>query len=220
LRWTVLEEGNFHLDGYEFVSFNRILKRKGTEFPVNAFPLAKLDFILDVVMGLEGRCFSRDQYLAYIPKFNLVDIIVGNEDRQLNNFGVFRKGGYVTIPLLFDFSLGLFGHDRRYYRCETLDDAIEKMECKPFYDSPVGNAMWMRKQFPRFLQGILPKRLLLGKGLIPNSLAFGYLGYICGVLGTEVQKSLEENGMEYYDPETLIRFQGGRCVADDYWVKF
>jgi len=35
-----------------------------------------------------------------------------------------------------------------------------------------------------------------------------------------LQKSLEENGMEYYDPETLIRFQGGRCVADDYWVKF
>jgi len=50
-------------------------------------------------------------------------------------------GVQYTIPLLFDFGLGLFEHDRRYYRCEILDDAIEKMECKPFYDSPVGNAM-------------------------------------------------------------------------------
>lgn len=34
-----------------------------------------------------------------------------------------------------------------------------------------------------------------------------------------LQEKLHENGMEYYDPETLIRFQHGRCIADKYWLK-
>ena len=34
-----------------------------------------------------------------------------------------------------------------------------------------------------------------------------------------LQKTLEEHGMKYYDPETIIRYQSGRCFDDPYWVK-
>jgi len=34
-----------------------------------------------------------------------------------------------------------------------------------------------------------------------------------------LDKSLLEHGMEYYDPETIIRYQNGRCFDDDYWLK-
>lgn len=34
-----------------------------------------------------------------------------------------------------------------------------------------------------------------------------------------LQEELEANDMPYYDPETLIRHQQGRCFDDDYWFK-
>lgn len=33
-----------------------------------------------------------------------------------------------------------------------------------------------------------------------------------------IEKDLKEIGIDYYDPEAIIRYQKGRCVDDDYWV--
>ena len=81
--------------------------------------------------------------LAEFERFNLdgteylivmivMDYLLGNEDRHYNNIGILRKydGSYGIAPL-FDFGLGLFEHDKKYFGL-SLQRARSLMDGKPF----------------------------------------------------------------------------------------
>lgn len=53
-------------------------------------------------------------YENYLIVMTILDYLVGNEDRHLNNICVIEKDGIYKEAPLFDFGLGLFEHDRKY----------------------------------------------------------------------------------------------------------
>lgn len=170
---------NFSNEDMDFLTLKRLLDREDEQYPINAFTDYKFNFIAEQFRRIE---VDAEQYLYDML---LVDTLIGNEDRHLNNIGVAQtKEGYKVAPL-FDFGLGLFEHDRRYIGV-TLEQAIDKMECKPFSTNPIANANWLLRNYPqrKQLQGI---QVVLSKRLVPNNLAKEYLDYMLPMFGIEVQ---------------------------------
>ena len=58
--------------------------------------------------------FCNVNYTDYLIVMAIIDFLIGNEDRHLNNFGVLTDDSTYRLLPLFDFGLGLFEHDRRY----------------------------------------------------------------------------------------------------------
>lgn len=172
---------NFRTSGYKFLSFHRILEKKGLKFADAWFPEVKFQFIINTVLD----CFGLD-ITNYILDMVLIDTLVGNEDRHLNNFGVFSGYNGITVAKLFDYGLGLFEHDARYRKCNDIQSAVGIMECKPFNQNPVANINWLKREHPGYLQKSLPDSIRIKKGLIPSSLGKAYLDYIFSLLEVEV----------------------------------
>lgn len=123
--WGVYSK-NFCNQGEVFVPFSRILNAKRMQFPYSGPIETKWAFVLDTLNNL-----TKSDCSDYLLVMSLLDFLVGNEDRHLNNFGVIYCDGKFRISPLFDFGLGLFEHDRKYENL-PLKQCISKMECKPF----------------------------------------------------------------------------------------
>lgn len=123
--WGVYSK-NFCNQGDVFVPFSRILNAKRMQFPYSGSIETKWAFVLDTLNNL-----TKSDCSDYLLVMSLLDFLVGNEDRHLNNFGVIYCDGKFRISPLFDFGLGLFEHDRKYENL-PLKQCISKMECKPF----------------------------------------------------------------------------------------
>lgn len=117
---------NFCAEDETFISFNRIIQRKGIEYNEKLFPLEKFEFVKNTV--LEECGIDITEYLIVMA---VIDYILLNEDRHLNNFGVIKGSyGYREAPL-FDFGLGLFEHDKKY-EGKLYDTAVLRINGKPF----------------------------------------------------------------------------------------
>lgn len=162
-----------------FVSFGRLLKLNELEYPQNAFPEAKFDFIVNTVEQICGIDIT-----DYILTMALLDALVGNEDRHLNNFGVYLKDGEYNPGPLFDFGLGLFEHDLKYQN-KDLETALEMMECKPFNSNPVSNVNWLKGKHGHFLKR-LPGTFRVAASDFPNELSKQYFSEVCKQLEVEV----------------------------------
>lgn len=118
---------DFARDGEYFVSIQRLFQSAGLEYPEQSFPLTKFNKIVNLVED----CCKLD-ITDYLIVMCVMDYILLNEDRHLNNFGVLRDSdGYHRVAPLFDFGLGLFQHDRKYIG-KDLSDAYLLVEGKPF----------------------------------------------------------------------------------------
>lgn len=86
-----------------FVSYKRLLSVNNQYFDQNT-PIA--DKWVSVIQNVKS-CTGLD-YVNYLLVMSLLDYLVGNEDRHLNNFGVMQDdSGRFTLAPLFDFGLGL-----------------------------------------------------------------------------------------------------------------
>lgn len=108
-----------------WVPFARIA---GPSFSCNReYPFRNWRSIIETVKE-KCKCDITDYAVVMV----VMDYLLLNEDRHLNNFGVLQEadGSYKVAPL-FDFGLGLFEHDRMY---EGLDykAAYAKVAGKPF----------------------------------------------------------------------------------------
>lgn len=121
-----VESYDFCKDGYTFVTYYRILKKAGLEFEEYVFPMDRFNSIVDTVQDKCNLDISN-----YLVVMCVLDYILLNEDRHLNNIGVLEKNGKYTLAPLFDFGLGLFEHDRRYEN-KTYDAAVNRIAGKPF----------------------------------------------------------------------------------------
>ena len=164
-------------NGNNFISFHRILNDKGILFPDYQKPIeAKWDFTLDILSALIGK-----DAVDYLVIMTIIDYLVGNEDRHINNFGIMSD--FIAAPL-FDFGLGLFEHDRRYENC-SFQECLQLMECKPFDadNQKVIDFLDSRYDFHRYL----PEKLDLSDCEIPTSKAGSYLRNRCRKLGIDLE---------------------------------
>ena len=79
-----------------FFPFYRLLQINGLEFPYRSSIGEKWKFVLDTMRVCTGL-----DYTDYLVAMTMIDILVGNEDRHLSNFGVLANESF-RIPPLFD----------------------------------------------------------------------------------------------------------------------
>ena len=115
---------------------------------------------------------------------SILDFLVGNEDRHLNNFGVLFNGKDYKLAPLFDFGLGLFEHDRRY-ESEPFRECLQLMESKPFHRNNEEVINFIRANYG--VDKYLPKKFDLRKCEFPSLKAESYLLNRCKILNVELE---------------------------------
>lgn len=123
-------------------------------------------------------------YKDYLAAMCLLDYLVGNEDRHLNNFGVLRNQDGFSLAPLFDFGLGLFEHNRRYEGL-PFRDCLKQMQCKPFH---VNNQIVIDFLADHgMIDNLLPEEFDLTGVEIPSPKAGSYLRNRCLHLGVKLK---------------------------------
>lgn len=118
----------------------------------------------------------------YLDTMIILDFLLLNEDRHLNNFGILRVGDEFKIPPLFDFGLGLFEHDLRY-KCMSLEKALNVTECKTFdYDQRRVIDMLINRGNARYIKKICNLISVPNIDLFPSHLAYEYFNYALSYL--------------------------------------
>jgi hypothetical protein len=170
---------NFCREGERFFPFQRILFMNGLEFPYTASIAEKWNFVLDTVQRL-----CHVDYTDYLIVMTIIDFLVGNEDRHLNNFGLLTDDISCRLAPLFDFGLGLFEHDRRY-EGTSFRECVKMMECKPFYRDNCKVIDYINSRYP--LEDYLPAQLDLGGYEFPSAKATSYLLNRGRYLGVDIK---------------------------------
>ena len=170
----------FDTDDSYFISFlreNPEFERVG--FPKHAGYLERFQMLVKCYTEVVGSYAEN-----YIPIMTLLDIVVGNEDRHLNNFGyLMTTGGLVPAPL-FDFGLGLFEHDPMYNEL-YFPKAIKKVRLKPVGWNIDQAIDCLKACYPDCLD-ILPKRVTLSDFQFPSTMAAMYFRYVNERLGVSI----------------------------------
>ena len=102
----------------EIIDSKFVVKNQGHPFKVYDYLIKKVS-----ELGIDWH--------DYLNKMILLDFLLGNEDRHLNNFGLLEKDGKFEVAPLFDFGLGLFEHDMKYMTA-SLGICRYWMDGKPF----------------------------------------------------------------------------------------
>lgn len=166
--------------GEGFISFQRILEKMNSTFNERLFPIDRFKFVIDVMERYCGLDCTE-----YLIVMTLLDYIVLNEDRHLNNFGVIKcKNSYRLAPL-FDFGIGMFEGSLKY-KGKTYEQALLRVDGKPFATDlySILVALNRDKQTRDILQRVLPHSIDVQKKWIPNTLAEQHL--------EQVQQKLQE----------------------------
>ena len=169
---------DFTLNGERFISFNRILVGLNSEFPMRGSIAEKWDFTLGMFadLGLD--------YTNYLIVMSLLDYLVGNEDRHLNNFGCLQTDEGIVQAPLFDFGLGLFEHDPCYEH-ESFRDCLQSMQSQPFSKDNQKVIDYLSNRYD--LKQFLPAKIDLTGVQVPSLKAGSYLRNRCMRLGIELK---------------------------------
>lgn len=177
---------HFLNDGEELVSFYRIFKYFGYNNDAivrNQTVCKRIQWVIDRFKEFSGLDVS-----DYINRLIILDFLIGNEDRHLNNFGIIvnRDSGEFREAPIFDNGLSLLEHDRRYLGA-PFQFSLKKMDGKPFCKSLKRAYEESRQMFPE-----VPKLDLdLGGLVLPSRRAFDYLKYSSEVMGLRLVASKE-----------------------------
>lgn len=142
---------NFELDGYSFISFERLLERMGLSSNDEAF--IRLDAIRKLKWCAQKLALAGDVSYELAQKYMLdlalIDCLVGNVDRHTKNFGLFYNSntGKYEIPAIFDNGMGLFEHDAYREQYESFDDAMMNVYVAPYGEDPFDMLNMLDKEF-------------------------------------------------------------------------
>lgn len=170
------ESANFCERGETFVSFAKLLKLNCLEWEQAESAIQNFNNIRDALQSITGIDVTE-----YLEIMALVDFLVGNEDRHLNNFGVIDGENGFRLAPIFDSGLGLFEHDERYTGV-PLRTCFSLMRCQPF---SIDNTEIITALQPR-LDRFLPDRIDLSGVQIPSTKAGSYLRNRCRFLNVDL----------------------------------
>jgi hypothetical protein len=129
---------NFEMQGYQFISFSYLLQRNQDNLinynynNLNACDKMKcLSYLLSRYTNM-----TKDISDLYIYQLVILDILTGNLDRHLKNFGCFANGNALVRPLIFDNGLGLFEGVVDYNFCDSYDDFMRETYISPYGEDP------------------------------------------------------------------------------------
>lgn len=177
---------SFLQDNEDFITFYRIFKHYGYNDDAivrNQTVCKRIQWVIDRLNEFTSLDLS-----DYINRMIVLDFLVGDEDRHLNNFGIVvnRNTGKFRMAPLFDNGLSLLEHDRRYLGA-PFQFSLKKMDGKPFCKSLKRAYEESRQMFPE-----VPKiDLDLGGLVLPSRRAFDYLKYSSEVMGLRLVASKE-----------------------------
>ncbi len=120
----------------------------------------------------------------YLIIMSILDYLVGNENRHLNNLSVLATTNGFKLAPLSDFGLGLFEHNRVYEHCSFME-CIEQMKSKPFSTNNQDVMDYVDKRYG--LAKYIPKEIDLSCCEIPSAKAGSYLRNRCMHLGVELK---------------------------------
>lgn len=139
-EWKAVFSKNFELDGYTFISFERLLERMGlsskdSEF-VHLNAIEKLKWCAHRLS--QAGNLSYDECQKYMLDMAVLDCILGNVDRHTRNFGLFYNTieGCYEIPLVFDNGMGLFEHDSYRKQYKSFEEAMRTVYVSPYGEDP------------------------------------------------------------------------------------
>lgn len=170
---------DFSEDGSRFVSIMRLDRTAEQEILSMKSVQERWNFVLNTVKNNTGL-----DYTNYLIIMSLLDYLVGNEDRHLNNFGVLQKGNSFAVAPLFDFGLGLFEHDRCYEQ-KPFRACLDLMQCKPFSKNNQETIDFILNKYD--CRDIIPDMLDLAGIEIPSPKAGSYLLNRAHNLGIELR---------------------------------
>lgn len=132
---------NFTLDNKMFISFESFLNRNfHISTDDSAFIMLssydKLLFCAEHISKNTG--ISKQQAFKYMLDLAIIDILVGNNDRHVKNFGVFWDTSYnkYCIARIFDCGMGLFENDPYRDQYQSLQDRYRTMYVAPYGEDP------------------------------------------------------------------------------------
>lgn len=131
---------NFELDGYTFVSFERLLERNGLSSKDDEFirmdSLNKMKWCAKKLS--ETGNLNEEDTFKYMLDMALIDCLVGNIDRHTRNFGLFfnQQTSKYEIPLIFDNGMGLFENDNYRDNYKDFDSAMNNVYVAPYGEDP------------------------------------------------------------------------------------
>lgn len=170
---------NFCREGERFLSFQRILMLNSLDYPYLAGIADKWNFVIDTM-----RQYCNVDYTDYLITMTIIDFLIGNEDRHLNNFGVLTDEKSYRLHPLFDFGLGLFEHDRRY-EGKSFKSCLKMMECKPFHRNNCKVMDYIQSHYS--LENYLPPELDLEGYAFPSEKSTSYLLNRSRYLGIKIK---------------------------------
>ncbi len=139
-RYDAVYSQNFELDGYSFISFERLLERQGLSSNDEEF--IKLNAIEKLKWCAKklsvGGNLPYESAEKYMLDMALIDCLIGNVDRHTKNFGLFfnAESSRYEIPLIFDNGMGLFEHDRYKNSYMCFEDAMRNVYVSPYGEDP------------------------------------------------------------------------------------
>ena len=139
-RYKGVYSANFELDGYTFISFERLVERHGLSTSDSEFvKLSAMDKLKWCAKMLsEIGSLDYDKTHKYMLDMAVLDCLVGNVDRHTKNYGLFYNidEDKFEIPLIFDNGMGLLEHDYYRDRYESFDRAMGNVYVSPYGEDP------------------------------------------------------------------------------------
>ncbi len=175
----------FDTEGDYFISYSRAMGDKLNDPRYLHFSASDwMKYIYNTYSELIGMDAS-----SYLTAMTLLDAVVGNEDRHLNNFGFCcTQESQLSPSPLFDFGLGLF--EANDYRCDhpgvPLSKALRHLRLKPWNAKLETVLELLLDQYSNLVYTILPLKVYLDDYTFPSGIARSYFKWVNERLGVEV----------------------------------
>lgn len=128
-KYTGCYSYNFLDEGESFITFNKIIKSMEFDIEKESKRLSSKELMLATINVVNDYCGI--DVTKYVADNLLIDAIIMNEDRHLNNLGVVKTASGFRYAPIFDNGLSLLS-DEALYSEYAIGDAIKKVRSKPF----------------------------------------------------------------------------------------
>lgn len=180
---------NFEQLGLKYRSFESIVNTVGIETKRNeAFiKMSNTDKMRWMASLIAKTTFiTYNEYLDYLIKTAIIDIIVGNADRHTRNFGVVFNSNTQKdeIAPIFDCGMGLFEHDIWIKHNADFETALSQLYIEPYSEDPIRLLHDIDKDFG--IKSKLRKNLYkldISPNIFPSKKAYKYYKLILKELG-------------------------------------